>query len=341
MTVVVRGGNTILLFVFVVCFTLCYRETKGRIVPATAETDNSAPAVGITADSCFRSFTVTFTDSLPEDSGIKGIRIREQVNCSITLDTSRLPDLVRAIVTTTDPQLDAVYALEAADKSNNVRYVRDTLQGFTLRFRPVRTSLTYPDVVLTQHLCDSIRLYNTGLLPYTLTGVQLASNTFFSAPLSQFPLTLAPGDSAAVQVCFSPTEDTSYNDTLIVRQHCQSIALPLYGRGVAVPIDTFSDARCGIRIHLDNSKSGLLRTALYPNPANDRATLRFVAVNPCILALRIIDNMGCSVMELPSAHYTAGTYTIELDIAHLQTGLYFCELLGDVPRTVLPLWIVH
>lgn len=306
------------------------------------ETDHDAPAIVVSTDSCLTSVTVIFTDSLSTDSGIGKVSIREQLNCSVTLDTSRKPALLTAVVTTNNPQLDVVYALEVADNKGNVRYVRDTLQGFTLRFLPTdRESVPWPDGILTQRTCDSIRLYNAGLLPYTVTEAYFGDNTMFSCPLLQFPLTLAPGDSAALLVCFSPAADTLYRDTLSVKHHCQLITLPVYGRGIPIVIDQIADTRCGIRVHVGSSEASLRPPVVYPNPATDHLTLQFGLAVRSTVVIRMSDITGFSPVELPPMPYSTGTYDVELDVSHLETGLYLCELFIDGNRTVLPIQVVH
>lgn len=337
----IPGTKAFLLVVFLLFFS-CTRKAEAHLLVMPTETDNDAPAVVVSIDSCLTSITIIFTDSLSTDSGIGKVSIREQLNCSVTLDTSRKPTLLTAVVTTNDPQLDVVYALEVADNNGNARYVRDTLQGLTLRFLPTgRESVLWPDGIMTQRTCDSIRLYNAGLLPYTVTGAYFADNTMFSSPLSQFPRTLAPGDSAALLVCFHPSADTLYHDTLSVGHHCRLITLPLYGRGVPVVIDLVADTRCGVRVHLGSSGTSLRPPVVYPNPATDRLTLQFDLAIHSTVAIRMSDVTGFSPVELPPMPYDTGTYEVELDVSHLETGFYLCELFIDGNRTVLPIQVVH
>lgn len=308
---------------------------------AAAESDTRAPSVAVSTDSCRTTVTAVFTDTLTEDSGIDRITVREHLNCSVSLDTSLSPALVTAQITLSDPLLDAVYALEAIDRQGNARYIRDTLQGFTLRFFPARDSTVWPGVIPTQAACEPVQVYNAGLLPCTITEAFCARNTVFSVPPSQFPLTLAPGDSAVLTVCFTPPADSAWRDTLVAWMYCRSLALPLYGRGVTPPVDHIADTRCGAPVRLRSTETVLQHPVLYPNPANERSVLRFGLPDRSSVTVRLVNVTGAVLLYFRPTAYAPGVYELELDLSQPEAGLYFCEVLVGTTRTVLPVQIVH
>ncbi len=306
-----------------------------------AKDDHNAPDMTLNIDPCQTTALVSFTDSLLTDLGIESVQVLEIVNCTVTPDTADLPRMMTLRVSITDPDFDAIFTVEATDYRGNTRYFRDTIQGYTLQFVPAnRGMMIYGDESRRLVHCDSVMLYNYGLLPFAVTEVYLSQNTRFSAPLSQFPLVIPPGDSAGVLVCFNPREQELYRDTLILPKYCRSIALPLQGLGVPRTILTIGDPHCGVSVVVSSSPPEDIAPVLYPNPADIGTTIRFGVRTESTVALRLSSITG-NIVSASSASFDPGVYDMILDIAGLEAGVYFCEIMVGTRRTVLPLHIIR
>ncbi len=78
-----------------------------------------------------------------------------------------------------------------------------------------------------------------------------------------------------------------------------------------------------------NSNSPLNQFSLfqnYPNPFNATTTFKFNLYEPCIVTLKIFNQIGQEVVTLISKPYMAGTYQTEWDASNFASGAYFFQI---------------
>jgi plastocyanin len=97
-------------------------------------------------------------------------------------------------------------------------------------------SIVFPVKQIGTQICTTFVLKNTA--PKNGTAINLNSalltnsDTSFKASASiSFPHSLAAGDSAAIQVCYTPRDSSRHQDTLILRSDCFSIPISLDAHG--------------------------------------------------------------------------------------------------------------
>jgi len=64
---------------------------------------------------------------------------------------------------------------------------------------------------------------------------------------------------------------------------------------------------------------------LFPNPANDHATLNVILKNSARMHLELYDVMGSRVKDLDENFYNAGEHYIPLNLSGVASGLYICK----------------
>lgn len=74
---------------------------------------------------------------------------------------------------------------------------------------------------------------------------------------------------------------------------------------------------------------------LFPNPVTNGTTLTFGLAAQSPVTIRLIDDMGVSVKNLPTQVYGAGTHTISLSSAGLKPGYYLLLVVSNQGRQTL------
>lgn len=69
-----------------------------------------------------------------------------------------------------------------------------------------------------------------------------------------------------------------------------------------------------------------MQLSVYPNPANDQATIIFIVIDPAELQIDLTDVEGRVVQTVVNDHYSPGPHTLTLSTAALAPGLYFCRM---------------
>ncbi len=87
---------------------------------------------------------------------------------------------------------------------------------------------------------------------------------------------------------------------------------------------------CGVSFNVGVSGVEVLSSMrAFPNPATANATLEFQLETSTDMTVGLFNALGQSVMEIPTANYTAGFHNINLDVANLAEGLYTIRLQSD------------
>ncbi|MDP4230443.1 MAG: T9SS type A sorting domain-containing protein [Bacteroidota bacterium] len=121
-------------------------------------------------------------------------------------------------------------------------------------------TLSFPLINVGQEICSTLVYINSaqkGGRAFNITGVNLkGNNTHFSISNvnPSVPLSLQPGDTLKVKVCFDPKDTSLAVDSLVLRTDCFTASLPVVGSGgtgiiYASDID-FGDVPIGMKVCL-------------------------------------------------------------------------------------------
>ena len=84
---------------------------------------------------------------------------------------------------------------------------------------------------------------------------------------------------------------------------------------------------------LENDKINLLRefklSAIYPNPFNPLATIKYEVPNLSHVSIKIYDLSGREVVQLLSGEIEPGYHTISWNASDFSSGLYFVKMQAD------------
>jgi IgGFc binding protein len=253
--------------------------------------DRTAPSVLRQMDSCGRVATYRFSDSHRYASGVANLSLQNNQLQNVTIATTRNADgSISAVATLINARRDGVVQFIVQDSVGNNRTVTDTLQGFPLRivFSPPSLSaqanrLANVDFAIAGAgitTCQTVQVWNDGLLPLVLSSPFLQSNIIFSIPQSQFPFVIAPGIPRNLTLCFSPELIRSYQDTLSIKRLCDTETISLVGEGGVRVFEGNSRCSVGVRIiprtgsiGLAQQSSSIMRVSHRPDPARDEVTL--------------------------------------------------------------------
>lgn len=316
-------------------------ERTVALVTVLARKDTVLPAVSSTADPCKTLSSTLIADNLKFDWGIESFLVTDTVNCAVAVDQSLLPSQLSVEARPLDPMLDAQYRVVAVDSAGNVRDTTIIVQGFTLSF-PTLVTGAYPFGAVRTVRCDSIPVYNSSALPYTLPSLSMEGNTYFSAPLSQFPLVIPPRDTGYIVVCFEPYDSQAITDTLILVGNCIEMKVGVNGNEEQFIFTT--NVGCDVRIQFSSSSVPVepFMVQNFPNPAADLTTFRFGIANDEPVRVLLYNALGDRVTELVNSSFKAGLYDVTVDISSLENGLYFYEFVaGNGYRTVRAMSILR
>ncbi len=314
-------------------------ERAIAFVQVLARKDTVVPAISVVSDSCRTFARTVVADSLKFDWGIESYVITDEVNCITVVDISLLPGVLAVEIQPVDRMLDARYRLVVTDSAGNIRDTTMIIQGFTISFQSLLAG-TYPFGAVGQARCDSIPVYNSSELPYVLETLDLEGNTRFSAPLSQFPIVIAPRDTGYVVVCFEPVDKNTAVDTIRIRGNCLEAKVGVSGNAGQFTFST--ETGCGVEIKLSSqdkpSESFVVQN--FPNPASEMTTFRFGISNDGPVRVVLYNALGNRATVLVDDEFKAGLYDATVELSSLESGLYFYEFVSPGYRTTRTMSIV-
>ncbi len=314
--------------------------------------DRTAPVTVRRVDSCARTVTYRFTDSHRYASGVADVTFQAAELQNATVATVRNPDgSITGVATLTNPRRDGIVRFVVRDSVGNSRVVQDTLQGFPLRL--VFTSPSLPASAQNRFgqvnflttdagttTCQTVQAWNDGVLPLVLNVPFLENNTIFSAPLSQFPLRIPPGQFRPLSVCFSPELIQSYRDTLTITRFCDVEILALRGEGGLRILEGMS--RCSVGVRLiprvganlsayfpgQNSigSNNALNVTHRPNPASNEVMLHLDNIVAGHYTLKIYTVLGMEISNLRFYNDAPANGELVIDTHALESGTYFYSL---------------
>ena len=84
---------------------------------------------------------------------------------------------------------------------------------------------------------------------------------------------------------------------------------------------------------IDNLDNAMFN--IYPNPANESATIAFQTVENAVVTISITNLLGQEVaVVLPAKNLAAGTHNVEFNASELNAGVYFCKIMEGNKVTV-------
>jgi hypothetical protein len=323
-----------------------------------AAQDKLPPLVQRSADSCNRTITFDLADNRTFDAGLAPVQLTltnmtarqsQFTDAASVGDSTKRP--VRVTLTVSNPRLDAVYTLTAADSVGNITVVSDTIPGFSVRFvasadtsagsfRAISRDNTagiseyrFTPANATSLTCGTILLQNVGIVPFVLERSFLSRNLQFSLPPSQFPFVIPAGSSRAFSICFNPALVTAYRDTMTITKFCITEQIFLQGEGL--PGDRIAGTRCDAVIRLSArlgntlQASQILQVRHFPDPALDELTLQISLEKAQTVTVTMYSMLGVAVASLPAQALERGAWDVALKLNNLETGVYYCEVRSD------------
>lgn len=296
------------------------------VITIDARKDSHNPEVHLFADPCNREFSVSITDSLPNDFGLYTVKYNELVNCTVgNIMQDEKTHLSKLSVT--DPFYDAIYDITVEDGFGLVTNIRDTIQGFTISitFGNETNRLDFGNSNIGARYCDSVRLFNYGLLPLVLNDAYVYGNILFSVPQGQFPVIIEPGSEKYLDVCLRALTFTSdlIDDSLRLDFNCVSITAPF--AGVAGYLENKATTRCNlpIRIITNSVPEAFFIEQNIPNPVlNSETKIVFGLAGESNVRLSISDLAGRNIEQFDFGYYYGGVYEINLNTAGIPSGVY-------------------
>lgn len=131
-------------------------------------------------------------------------------------------------------------------------------------------------VIYPNQKCLEVEITNkSNQFEYMIDNPYLYYNTEFSVPQSTLPISIAPGQTIDILICFTPQKIGIARDTLLLEDFCSKLLLPMQGEGELN--DYSSTTRCELPIFFD-SQELIGSNAIsypYPNPANSQLSIDF------------------------------------------------------------------
>jgi hypothetical protein len=201
--------------------------------------------------------------------------------------------------------------------------------------------------------CKRLILKNYGFDVIKIQNVQLFRNIEFSIPQSQFPLIIQPGDTAGLEICYTPSQKGIQSDTLIILDTCFNINLPLSATGM--PEEILGMSKCNVNVNLITQfKHSVEFSYPIPNPATDIIEIQFNGntnlqndeFKELNILFDIYDLYGNLIQAnlkadlnglINTSTQFAGAYSI--NISHIESGYYFLRIKNSGETNIFPIII--
>lgn len=185
-----------------------------------------------------------------------------QVNMQVNIEPfTPYRDSVTFTARLLDEYQDGVLTIKAEDSAGLTSSSRIQISGFTLRAEqailPSPSVEITSDAPLRKYYCLPVSIINYGGFPKTITKVQFRNaGTQFYTPTS-FPITIPPGGTSEISVCFFTSVPDVYRDTMDIVNDCGERTVATF-RYKAVPdslppVVTRTDNPCGTEFIFDIS----------------------------------------------------------------------------------------
>lgn len=314
--------------------------------------DKQKPLISALPDSCNTCHYVIIADSTPTDGGLKDVTVSQSSNIKWQ-NAFPNTDAVRALnLCVQDIYKDAFYDIQAEDKNGNIASYKDTIPGFTITsVFPSAKLNNLGGKAIGSLYCDSIVFINSGIFVQLVNEVSFARNTRFSIPQSILPLSIQPGDTAFIPICYAPIEiiDTLYEtkrdrDTVFIGRDC--ITMPFYYEAFGVEDSLISNGKCDVTIKsaiTDLALKRISKLIIQPHPisiGSNQSRITFTlkeSKNTEISLVQFMSGKKTQLFTLPNS--PSGEYSMTLNVSELHPGGYMLIIQADDERESLPIII--
>jgi len=313
----------------------------------TTNADITPPVITAERSDCGIPVTFYISDETLIDSGLDSINIDQNgtINCKIDINKTG----VRAIVSVSviDQYQDAKYTIIIVDKAGNRKVVSDSVPGLTIKIRDLEGNeiafANFDSTALGITLCDTILIENTGRFPIILPHIYMSRNLAFSIPVSQMPLTLAPGEKSPLAICYHPLMasndiDSIEQDTVGIYYGCSEKLIPLSGIGVQL-LGT-AGTYCDVILRSEIVTVPGLIAGPYPHPLQDQGNIDIGIHVPGHISLRMRNAFNpMETINLHEGYLMSGLYTISFSTEKMSSGLWTMEILMPEGIQTIPILI--
>ncbi|MFI5202210.1 MAG: choice-of-anchor D domain-containing protein, partial [Candidatus Kapaibacterium sp.] len=179
----------------------------------------------------------------------------------------------------------------------------------------VASSIDFGNVMVGHDSIVRASLKNTSSVSVTINSLTMTGSAFSNGTFAT-PLSIAAGDSAFVDLIFTPANAGSATGTVRVTLGDNTLV------NIALSGDGLSSA--GVR---ETSASGNeFSLSISPNPANRIATVHISIMNAADGQLTVFDVTGHEVLSIPLGLLSEGAHDVSLPIEHLASGSYFVRI---------------
>ena len=305
----------------------CFRLPLA-ILRVVVKGDSNFPVSRILHSSCDTMSVVTVADSLDSDFGLMSYEILKSSNCIVT-NTLHQVKKFEFTIYQIDKSLDAVYEINVIDSARNLLHIVDTILGnnMFIDFIDSNNVHSFGRKTIGMLWCDSLLINNRSDVDIRIDNLYLERNVEFSIPLSQFPFIVPAGESKSLFVCFNPGQVTTgkYRDKIIIDDDC--IKKEIILEGEVVSLVRSGHSQCGANMTLVTTKvpKNFFVDNLYPNPVSERGKINIAIPQKAGVKVKVFDIIGRELLKF-ERDYSAGLYTLELNLSQLKQGVYFLSI---------------
>jgi len=154
--------------------------------------------------------------------------------------------VVHVVVSLIDPKLNGYFTVTCTSNKTGLSVdISDTIYNNIYYLRvvsPIKNgSIDLGDTAINTVKCVDVEIRNEGFDDISIDSASLVTKSEFYIPAGQLPLTIPYGQQRTLRICFLPTKQGVFNDTLYLRDICDSIVIPIRGRGLADKPPLISD----------------------------------------------------------------------------------------------------
>jgi len=200
-------------------FADSYGITLGFSLGESIRTDTIRPRFALT-DSCGILYGSLYDLPSINASGIDDYYIVNDSSFNITTTfTPESDDTVQVLARVVDRLSDAKLLIDVYDRDGN---------GTKLRYYYIAPKITIPatvnfgNVAITDTTCSGFYVYNTGIIPITISKLtEVSGSKFYLKNQLILPITILPNDSFYIETCIFPNNGiTKISDSIIVDFGC-------------------------------------------------------------------------------------------------------------------------
>lgn len=294
--------------------------------------DYEDPLTELIEGDCSSETIITISDDGPWNRGIESVNILQNVNLEVLDDQSQLPDRIVYVARIIDKTRDAVIEVEAVDGEGNTVSVIDTIPGFSIDLAGIGARKL--PTGSSEMECMEFPFYNSGFFPIILSYSDIA-NGAFAVPPSSFPLTVMPGDTAWLPVCWD--SDLLYRDTVStdikLGNDCSEIGDDLIVPGQYFLSEDSTDCDTELRLisSEDRTLGGPIINRIFPLPASDMINLRMV-LNEGDYSITLTNLLGEESLLYQGTSPGLGIYFQSFDISQYPAGSYYLTITNGADK---------